>query len=75
MKTTPGLPQPYKPQVNVEIWARNSIRDLISGCVLNIQLKNAGICEKYICDMTNEEIERYYDLIVKLKRVMEKARN
>lgn len=64
------LPQTIKSRVNLDLWAHNSIRDIVAGCVLNIRLHEAGICNKFICDMSDTEIERYLILLEELRRIM-----
>lgn len=54
----------------IDLWANNSIRDVIAGCVLNIRLYEAGICDRLICDMSDTDLERYMILLEELKRIM-----
>lgn len=55
MKTT----QTIEPTQTDQEWAKEALRDVLFGCVLNIRLKSAGICTKYIKDMSNEELISY----------------
>lgn len=59
----------------IDLWADYNVRSLISGCILNIRLKEAGICDKYFCEMSEREIDRYLLLIQELSKIMMKKFN
>lgn len=61
--------QPSKADV---VWAGERVKDLVSGCVLNIILKNGGVCEKYLFEMSEKEVLEYYQMIFELYDVKKK---
>ena len=47
-------------------WAKEKVKDVMFGCVLNLRLKQSGICKKFICEMTAPELQEYVGLISRL---------
>lgn len=50
-------------------WAKEKVQDILFGCELNIRLKHAGLCSKYICEMDEADIARYALLVSQLLEV------
>lgn len=44
-------------------WAKSALDDVLFGCILNIQLTQAGICSKYIFEMTDSEMAEYVKIL------------
>lgn len=62
-----------KPPTRQEIeWAKEAVKDVFLSCVLNITLKNGGVCEKYFFEMTEKDIPEYSKLINDLFEVKNK---
>lgn len=53
-----------------DLWAEDQLKNVIAGCILNIKLTQDGICEKYLCEMNNEDVKRYLMLIEEIREVM-----
>lgn len=45
-------------------WADELLKDIFCGCVLNLKLKRAGLCPKYLCDMTQNSDYREYGAVL-----------
>lgn len=58
-----------RPRQGDHKWAQEAVTLLIAGCVLNAELKKARICDKYLCEMSDAEVERYTVLIENLRRL------
>jgi len=57
-------PQPTNEEL---AWARYKVIDILAGCVLNIHLRDAQMCPKYLHEMTEAaEVNDYYELLDKL---------
>lgn len=53
-------------------WAREAVKDVFFGCVLNITLKTGGVCTKYIYEMNEAEILDYLQMVTDLFDVKKK---
>lgn len=54
----PGNPSSLPTQASAE-WARDRLQDVLFGCELNWKLKRAGLCPKYIFEMSDVEYRQY----------------
>lgn len=43
--------------------AAEQLKDLLCICVLNLKLKRAGLCPKYICEMSDEDYQQYGSIL------------
>ena len=50
-------------QVEID-WASEQVKDMFCGCLLNIKLRRAGLCPKYICEMNSSHDYRQYGAIL-----------
>lgn len=55
-------------------WAREAVKDVFFGCVLNITLKTGGVCEKFIYEMNETEVIEYVQMISDLFDVTKKTK-
>jgi hypothetical protein len=53
-------------------WAKEAVKDVFFGCVLNITLKTGGVCTKYLYEMSEVEVLDYLQLITDLFDVKKK---
>jgi hypothetical protein len=63
--------QPTKSKADME-WAKEAVKDVFFGCVLNITLKTGGVCTKYLYEMSEVEVLDYLQLITDLFDVKKK---
>ena len=54
--------------VKNQLWAIESVKDMVSGCLLNIILKDKGQCEKYLYEMTEDDVKDYFKLLLKISK-------
>lgn len=47
----------------IEQWADEKVKDVLFGLVLNVKLRNAGICRKLICEMDDQQFDEYVSLV------------
>ena len=47
----------------IDQWADEKIKDVVFGVLLNIKLRNAGICRKLICEMDDQQFDEYVELV------------
>lgn len=58
----------YRSRYNMSdtAWSIDAVENLLAGCILNIRLKRCGICNKYLFEMSNQEVEDYLTLLTTL---------
>jgi hypothetical protein len=44
-------------------WARELLKDVLCGCILNMKLKRAGLCPKFFCEMADEDFRQYGEIL------------
>ena len=63
MRPEPTIKQsqlPSQPSQADLDWAREMLKDVLCGCVLNMKLKKAGLCPKFFAEMQHDEDFRQY---------------
>lgn len=55
------LHQPTQAELD---WASEMLKNIFCSCVLNIKLKNAGLCPTYFCEMKSPIDYRNYGAIL-----------
>lgn len=61
--TTKSNQQRTQPNQAELAWARELLKDVLCGCVLNIKLKRAGLCPKFFCEMADEDFRQYGEIL------------